>query len=85
MLNLKSLIANLNNSVFITNKKADGQSTGVLSQGVQHILILRSIVLDFVKLNLFALMLLCVTQCTMWRLYFTFVNCLQHLEILSEI
>ena len=54
-------------------------------QGVQRILFLRSVVLDFVKLNLFALMLLCVTQCTMWRLYFAFVNCLKHLEILSEI
>ena len=71
--------------MFITNKKAYGQSTGVLSQGVQRILILRSVVLDFVKLNLFALMLLCVIQCMMWRLYFAFVNCLQHLEILSEI
>ena len=54
-------------------------------QGVQCILFLRSVVLDFVKLNLLALMLLCVTQCTMWRLYFAFVNCLQLLEILSEI
>ena len=55
-------------------------------QGVQRILFLRSVILDFVKLNLFAWMLPCVTQCTMWRLYFAFVvNCLQHLEILSEI
>ena len=30
-------------------------------------------------------MLLYVTHCTMWRLYFAFVNCLQHLKILSEI
>ena len=63
----------------------DLQKIGLHIQGVQRILFLRSIVLDFVKFNLFALILLCVTQCTMWRLYFAFVNCLQHLEILSEI
>ena len=57
----------------------------VYIRGCNVFLFLRSVVLDFIKLNLFALMLLCVTQCTMWRQYFAFVNCLQHLEILSEI
>ena len=42
------------------------------NQGVQRILFLRSTVLDFVKLNLVALMLLCVTQCTMYTVSTSF-------------
>ena len=41
--------------------------------------------LDFLELNLFAYLLLHLTLCTMWRLYFTFLSCYQHLEIFSEI
>ena len=35
--------------------------------------------------RLLALKLLYVNQCMIWRLYIAFVDCLQHLEILSDI
>ena len=37
-----------------------------------------------VKLVSFALLLLYVTFCTMWRLYMAYVTCQHHLEIFSE-
>ena len=40
----------------------------------QIILRLKSNILDHVKFNLFALGLLFVTQCIMWRLYFVSIN-----------
>ena len=53
--------------------------------GVQR----RTISLDnffvFLRLLFFALLLLYVTKYTMWEIYFTFLMCLQHLEIFSEI
>ena len=39
---------------------------------------------EFLKLIFFALLLLYVTWCTMWRLYMAYVCCKQHLEISSE-
>ena len=36
------------------------------------------------EINFFALFLLYLTWCTMWRLYMAFVSSKQHLEIFSE-
>ena len=40
---------------------------------------------ELLKLNFFALLLLYVTWCMMWRLYMAYVSCKQHLEIFSEV
>ena len=39
----------------------------------------------FCQIRFVCIDLVCMSQCTMYRLYFAFVDCLQHLEILSEI
>ena len=53
-------------------------------QGVQNRMVLVVIFFVFLKLLIFALLLF-MNKCTMSRIYFTFLNCLQHLEIFSEI
>ena len=54
------------------------------THGVQNTLLLWSFYL-FVKLDLFALLLLILTECMIWILFVFYVNCKQLLEILSEI
>ena len=50
-------------------KDCPGENILVLLSGMQLILFLKSFIFDFIKLSLFALMLLFVTQWTMRRLY----------------
>ena len=42
-------------------------------------------ILFYFFLPFFAFLLLLVTECMMWKLYMTYVNSLQHLEIFTEI
>ena len=47
----------------------------VLYEGMQSILFLWSVISVLVKFNSFALILLYVTQCMIWRLNMAYVNC----------
>ena len=57
----------------------------VFDHGVQRWMISVDNFFVFLRLLVFAVLLLYVTLCTMWKLYFTFLMCLQHLEIFYEI